>query len=208
MTKHREPSGTGSGNRARATEKWFPELPYGAEGAKGVGNHVQGPLAEGTQGEGESGSGNHRFREPKREPGTGSQRSRLGKRSRRKGAAWQAELARRWRDLGLWICARSTQGEQRTLGALGADVEGTPFAVEAKHRRSAQPIQALRQAEDEAFTRGDERPCIAVVREHGSGAGDAVVCMRLGTFEALAASWRGPAVVDVDRSPPVKWVTG
>jgi hypothetical protein len=118
----------------------------------------------------------------------------MSKLSRTKGRAWQAELAKRWRDLGLWICARSTQGEQRALGALGADIEGTPFAVEAKHRRSAQPIQALRQAEDEAFTRGDERPCIAVVREHGSGAGDAVVCMRLGTFEALAASWAGPDV--------------
>jgi hypothetical protein len=121
--------------------------------------------------------------------------------SRRKGAAWQAELAKRWRDLGLWIAARSTQGEQRAYGALGADVEGTPFYVEAKHRRAVQPLQALLQAEDEAFERNDARPCIAVVRPHGTGPDGAVVVMRLGTFEAIADSWRGP--IRGDLAPPL-----
>jgi hypothetical protein len=126
--------------------------------------------------------------------------------SRRKGRKWQAELAKRWRDLGLWIAARSTQGEQRAYGALGADVEGTPFYVEAKHRRAAQPLQALRQAEDEAFERNDARPCIAVVREHGTGPDGAVVVMRIGTFETLAESFRGPRLVSLDREPPIRWV--
>jgi hypothetical protein len=115
--------------------------------------------------------------------------------SRRKGIAAQAELAKRWRDLGLWTAARSTQGAQGSqIGPRPPDIEGTPLAVECKHRKSARPIQALLQAEDEAFERGDARPCVAVVREHGSGLDDAYVIMRLPLFEAMAETWRGPRV--------------
>lgn len=112
--------------------------------------------------------------------------------SRRKGAAFQAGLAKRWRDLGLWICARSTQGEQtrskRGLGPVPPDIEGTPFAVEAKHRRAPRPLAALEQSEAEALERGDKRPAIAVVRPHGSGPDGAVVVMRLPVFEALCSA--------------------
>lgn len=120
----------------------------------------------------------------------------MGKTSRRKGSAWQAELARRWRDSGLFPGAQSTQGEQvRTLRGCTAyrppDVEGTPLAVEAKHEKRANPIAALKQAEAEADARGDTRPAVAVVRPHGSGPDGAVVVMRLPVFELLAEAAQG-----------------
>jgi hypothetical protein len=114
----------------------------------------------------------------------------MGARSRVKGAAWQAELARRWRESGLWPLAASTQGAQtrsgRGIGLTPPDVEGTPFAVEAKHEKRANPIAALVQSEREAGERGDARPAIAVVRPHGTGADGAVVIMKLPVFELLA----------------------
>jgi len=109
--------------------------------------------------------------------------------SRRKGSAWQSELARRWRDLGLWPDAASTQGAQtrsgRAIGKTPPDVEGTPYWVEAKHTRAPNPIGALRQAERERSAAGDYRPPLAVVRPHGGGPDDAVICMRLVDFEAM-----------------------
>jgi hypothetical protein len=114
-----------------------------------------------------------------------------GRTSRRKGAAWQAELARRWRTLGLYEHAASTQGEQTRSGRLGRtppDVEGTPWWLEAKHTRRPDPVGALRQAEEEAGRAGDPRPALAVVRPHGAAVADAVVVMRLATFEALVDS--------------------
>lgn len=114
--------------------------------------------------------------------------------SRRKGAAWQAELARRWRAIGLYGDAHSTQGAQtrsgRQLGKTPPDVDGTPWWVEAKHRRAADPVGALKQAEREREAAGDERPAIAVVRPHGCGPADAVVAMRLETFERLILAQR------------------
>lgn len=106
--------------------------------------------------------------------------------SRRKGTAWQAKLAKRWRDLGLFPLAYSTQGSQKSgAGPKPADIEGTSFAVEAKHRKACAPYQALRQSEDEAEARADWRDAIAVVRPPRAAVEDAVVVMRLSTFEAL-----------------------
>lgn len=114
--------------------------------------------------------------------------------SRRKGAAWQAALARRWRDLGLYPDAHSTQGAQtrsgRQLGKTPPDVDGTPWWVECKHRRAADPVGALKQAEREQAAAEDARPCIAVVRPHGCGEREAVVAMRLEVFEALILAQR------------------
>ncbi len=108
--------------------------------------------------------------------------------SRRKGAAFQAELAKRWRDAGLFPDARSTQGEQKCRREdKPADIEGTPYAVEAKHRRSCRPLQALEQSEAEAEARADWRDAIAVVKPHGAAMEDAVVVMRLSSFETLVS---------------------
>lgn len=112
----------------------------------------------------------------------------MSARSRRKGATWQADLARRWRTLGLWLDAASSQGAQTRSGRVGVtppDVDGTPYWVEAKHQRSPRMLAALEQAERERAAAGDERTPIAVVRHHGAAEADAVVCMRLADFEAL-----------------------
>ncbi len=112
-----------------------------------------------------------------------------GKTSRRKGAAWQAELAKRWRDSGLFPAAYSSQGAQTRSGRRGVivppDIDGTPFAVETKHVRGAgRCLAALEQSEDEALARIDARPAIAIVRPHQYGPDGAVVVMRLPVFEA------------------------
>lgn len=132
-----------------------------------------------------------------------------GARSREKGLRWQSDLALRWRTSGLFPAARSTQGEQVRgphLGARPPDVEGTPYAVEAKHMRiGAAPlgkpvIAALEQGEREAAQRGDAREVIAVVRPHGCGEDAAIVvqrmyvggppkAMRLPDWEANALEW-------------------
>lgn len=118
-----------------------------------------------------------------------SKASARGRRSRLKGRKWQAELAQRWRDAGLFSEARSTQGEQVRRASLGpkpSDVEGTPFAVEAKHIRisgaplGALVIAALEQGEFEALARRDMRTVIAVVRPHGCGPDAAIVVERQG----------------------------
>lgn len=125
--------------------------------------------------------------------------------SRRKGRENQSALAKRWRDSGLWVAARSTQGEQTRGAQLGPkppDIEGTPFWIEAKHRKAAQPIQALRQAELESELAADWRPCVAVVREHGTSYGDAVVVMRLRDFESVCriADWARYVTPGVEES--------
>jgi hypothetical protein len=115
--------------------------------------------------------------------------------SRRKGAAWQAELARRWRENGTFGEAHSTQGAQvrsgRRLGKTPPDIDGTPFWCEAKHTRACNPVGALKQAEAERAFADDPRPAIAVVRPHRTGAAQAVVSMRVETFELLIAASNG-----------------
>jgi hypothetical protein len=114
--------------------------------------------------------------------------------SREKGARWQAELARRWRESGVFPDAHSTQGDQKELRAkvrrYPPDVEGTPFWVEAKHTRAANPVGALRQAERERRAAEDPRPCIAVVKPNGDKLVGPIVVMRLETFEALLRTLR------------------
>lgn len=114
--------------------------------------------------------------------------------ARRKGRVWQAELAQRWRELGVFPEAHSTQGAQtrsgRQLGKTPPDVEGTPFWVEAKHTRAPNPVGALRQAEREKRAAKDLRPCITVVKPNGDKLVGPVVVMRLETFEALLRTLR------------------
>lgn len=113
--------------------------------------------------------------------------------SRRKGMAWQQQLAKRWHDNGLYPDAYSTgTGQARGLVRVGpkpADIEGTPWRVEAKHDRAVNPVGALRQAEAERDAAKDTRVCIAVVKPHGDRVGP-VVCMRLADFEALILAQR------------------
>jgi hypothetical protein len=112
-----------------------------------------------------------------------------GRGRRSKGRVWQSELAARWRESGLFPAAYSSQGAQTRSGRRGAalppDVDGTPYRVEAKHTRNANPIAALRQSITEARKTGDTRAPIAVVKPNADKLCGPVVVMRLEDWEAL-----------------------
>ncbi len=114
--------------------------------------------------------------------------------SRRKGAAYERELARRWRD-DLWPDARRGLGQARSGAAWRSggevpDVDGTPFWVEAKRRKRHDVRGAMRQAVAAAAEAGDERAPLVVARWDGDPADDALVCMRLADFEGLIRAQR------------------
>lgn len=100
--------------------------------------------------------------------------------SRRKGASYERELAKRWRDSGLWPDAQRGIGQARA-GSEVPDVEGTPFWVEAKRRKRHNILAAMKQAEEAS----DGRSALVVARWDGQTADEALVVMRLHTFEDL-----------------------
>lgn len=114
-------------------------------------------------------------------------RSKLGKRSRLKGRAFQAEVAKRWRDSGLYPNAASTQGAQvrskRAIGNTPPDIEGSPYWVECFHGKRPNPIAKLKQAEEEAERASDPRPALAVIRLHGES--EPFALLRLETLEKI-----------------------
>lgn len=119
--------------------------------------------------------------------------------SRRKGRVWQAELAKRWRDSGLFAGAMSTQGAQKFgIRMMVPDVDGTPYWCEAKHTRACNPIAALRQALKEASGAQDERAPIAVCKPSGDKLCGPVVVMRLEDWETLVrlAQYGGARAVE------------
>jgi hypothetical protein len=115
----------------------------------------------------------------------------MGARSRRKGARGQQQLAKRWRDTGLYPDAYSTQGRQvrHDAGKAPGDIENVPWIVEVKVG-SPRVRAALQQAEDAAFKAGDDRVPVAVCRWDGDPWDRAVVAMRLEDFELLIAAQR------------------
>jgi len=68
----------------------------------------------------------------------------MGRLSRKKGAEWEREVARRLRPL--WRQARRGLSQPR-LGCEVADVEGTPYWWECKVGAAPPLLPALRQAE-------------------------------------------------------------
>lgn len=88
-------------------------------------------------------------------------RARLGRRSRRKGAAWENELVALLRPVfGEQVrrCFQSRSGQD------GCDVEGTPYHIEAKHRRLVNLRSALRQG----LADTDGRPVLVVAKDNRS----------------------------------------
>ena len=116
----------------------------------------------------------------------------MGAKSRRKGAQYEWELAKRWRDSGLFPDAHRGGGSQamRYAPKTCSDVEGTPYFIEAKRRKRHDIRGALRQAEEARAKAGDERAALVVARWDGDSADDAIVCMRLSDFEAMILAQR------------------
>ncbi len=106
-----------------------------------------------------------------------------GVRSRRKGASWERELVRRFREV--MPGAEVRRGFQARSGEEAADVECPVFWIEAKRGKKPNIRGALAQA-IEASPSG--RMPIAVVRDDRS---DPTVTLLLDDFLELVGDWWG-----------------
>ena len=106
--------------------------------------------------------------------------TKLGKRSRTKGAAWERALANILK--AIWPDAKRGIGQSRWGGEV-PDVDGTVFWIEAKVGQQPNMRGAMRQAEEAS----DGRPCIAVVKDNSltNKPADVWVVMRFDTFVQL-----------------------
>ena len=111
----------------------------------------------------------------------------MGKYSRNKGAAYERELVQVFREAGYPATRRNLQPQGGQ--AVGGDIEGLPWAIEAA-RRSKRLIwsdvvgkkmaQAIRDETHLAATRGrPPRPALVVVRQDG---GESLVVLSLADF--------------------------
>jgi len=81
----------------------------------------------------------------------------MSRKERDKGARWERQLAN---DLhATWNDARRGIGQARSGGDV-PDVDGTPFWIEAKHRKRQPALAALQQATDAT----DGRPPVAIIK--------------------------------------------
>jgi len=106
----------------------------------------------------------------------------MGRRSQVKGAQYERELAKRWREQELFRNAKRGLGQAR--GDSGNDIEGTPYWVQAKQGKAI----GLREAMRQAIRDTDGRTPIVVARYDGDSADDALVVMRLADWERLESS--------------------
>lgn len=113
----------------------------------------------------------------------GTDRTRLGRRSKRKGKTWERELAAMLRPV---FGERVARGFQTRSGRDGCDVEGTPYWLEAKHGKLVNVRAALRQALEAT----DGRPAVVVAKDDRSVP---LVVMRLADWLALVAALSSPS---------------
>lgn len=93
----------------------------------------------------------------------------MGAMSRRKGATFERELARRWRESRLFPQAERGLSQTRDGGEC-CDVEGTPYWIEAKRRERGFVESALEQAERARAAAGDARPVVVVTKRNRAAA--------------------------------------
>lgn len=110
--------------------------------------------------------------------------------ARQKGLAYQAEIAKRWRDSGLFPQAQSGIAQVRK-GSEQPDITNAgQYWHELKHNKAIAPLAALRQAEKnvEAWRKSNAVDiawrAVAVCRQNHQGD---TVMMRLETYEWLVS---------------------
>lgn len=111
----------------------------------------------------------------------------MGKLSRTKGASYERTLAVRLQPL--YPKARRGIGQARSAKEV-SDVEGTPFWVEAKHKKCPNIWAALQQAKDAT----DGRPTLVIARRNQAAPGDGapeLAAMYLADFIALLTELEG-----------------
>jgi hypothetical protein len=117
-----------------------------------------------------------------------------GKSSRTKGHNFERLVARTLR----FSFPDARRGKQYT-GGREADVEGTPFRIECKRLKTVRigdVIRALTQAEADAHTWKDVRPCVAI---HKEDRGNVYVTMKLSTAATIVERffYSQPELADV-----------
>jgi len=110
----------------------------------------------------------------------------MGKLSRTKGANWEREVARMFREVmpGAECVRRGGQQARDAHDAPDVDVAGW-LAVEAKHGRQVQLRAALSQALEH---RKPSVVPVAICRDHGSSAESAMVLIELQDVLGLVAA--------------------
>jgi hypothetical protein len=86
----------------------------------------------------------------------------IGKRSSRKGKVYERWVAGQLAE-ALWPGAKRGIGQAREAGEV-PDVDGTPYWIEAKHRKQLSVHAAYLQAVDAKATNADPRPAMVVSR--------------------------------------------
>jgi hypothetical protein len=89
-----------------------------------------------------------------------------GRRSRNKGRAYEQEIARRFQHI--YPNARRGLGQARQAHEV-ADVTGTPFWIECKHKRALNVHGAFAQALAAKSVSASATQALVVSRHHGSG---------------------------------------
>lgn len=115
----------------------------------------------------------------------------MGRMQRLKGANFERLIANRLKEI--WPGAKRGIGQTRCAKEV-ADVEGTPWWIELKHRILPNLWAALLQAS----TDSDGRPPLVIARRNG---GPDVVVMLLDDFMRLAVASSGMAISPVPELP-------
>ena len=103
--------------------------------------------------------------------------SGMGKRERTKGAVFEREVANLMRSIG-YADAKRGIGQARSGGEV-PDVDGTPWWIEAKHRKAIDVHGAYQQGADAS---DDRREVLAVTKRDR---GEVLVTMSFATFARL-----------------------
>lgn len=108
----------------------------------------------------------------------------MSARERTKGAAWEREVARLFRDA---IGCDAHRGAQSRAGRDGPDVTGVPgFWIECKHQANPRAAAALRQATSCAAEAESHAWPIAVIKANRTAP---YVVMGLDDFLTLVTQW-------------------
>jgi hypothetical protein len=108
----------------------------------------------------------------------------MGRAQREKGKTWEREVAAAFREL---FGQQVRRGWQAREGHDAADVEGTPFRIEAKHHQVVNITAAVRQALVDREKAGDARWVLAVTK---SDRAVPLATMPMTDFMQLVAEWK------------------
>ena len=124
--------------------------------------------------------------------------SRNGKRSRRKGAAWERDLATILRSV--YPKAERCIAQSRTAKREGCDVEGTPFWIESKVGARPDILGAVRQAQADTDGRS-----VLIVTKQDRGVPLATLPLAELMKLLVSATWTNARHAPVNPDPTEPW---